>query len=106
MSHRVLRTLFRRLRPAITALALMAYLATLWGYPVAPIQNTSGIPFPCQGHHCGCQSAEQCWKHCCCYTHTERLAWAQQHGVEIPAEYRAAMLADAEPKPDHDGDDH
>ncbi|HJT78443.1 MAG TPA: hypothetical protein VJ739_14665, partial [Gemmataceae bacterium] len=34
---------------------------------------------------CGCQSAEQCWRHCCCYTPEEKLAWAHAHGIEPPA---------------------
>jgi hypothetical protein len=102
MSHRVFRRCYRRSRPFVTALALVAYLATLWGYPVARVQSSDGVPYPCQGHFCGCQSAAQCWQNCCCYTPSERLAWAKTHGVEVPAPYQAAMLAAA----DHETGEH
>jgi hypothetical protein len=41
-------------------------------------------PFPCQDNPCGCQSAEQCWTTCCCYTVEEHWAWARAHDVEPP----------------------
>src|SRR5262249_36229142 len=40
---------------------------------------------PCQGHPCGCRSAEDCWQHCCCLSPEERWAWARAHDVEPPA---------------------
>ena len=107
MSRRVFRQLIRRSRAVITALALVAYLATLWGYPVARTSTSDGVAYPCQGHFCGCQSAAQCWQHCCCYTQSERLAWAKAHGVEIPEQYRAVMLAEAEHEAaEHGHEDH
>src|SRR5437868_5903658 len=44
-----------------------------------------GQPFPCQDHPCGCATAEDCWRHCCCFTAEERWAWARQHNIEPPA---------------------
>ncbi|HEY2760701.1 MAG TPA: hypothetical protein VGI75_08155 [Pirellulales bacterium] len=41
-------------------------------------------PYPCMNHPCGCPSAEECWRHCCCFTLTERLAWAREHHITPP----------------------
>jgi hypothetical protein len=72
-------------RRLVAGAALLAYLAVGVGVPlpVPPIKNHTQ-PFPCQDHPCGCQTAEQCWRHCCCFTPEERLAWARAHGVEPP----------------------
>ena len=85
-----LRTL-RRLRSAsrlATAWLLVAtYAATALGIPI-PLPSTieiGGMPFPCQAHRCGCNTAEQCWKSCCCHTNSEKLAWAAAHDVTPPA---------------------
>lgn len=76
------RSLPRRLG---TGLVLFAYLATVIGFPVAAAPpKKGGQPFPCQDHLCGCQSAEECWRHCCCFTPQERWAWARAHHVQPP----------------------
>jgi hypothetical protein len=68
------------------ALALVSYLTTAIGCPLPTILHKDrSQPFPCQDHACGCQSAEACWRHCCCFTPEERLAWAQEHHIEPPA---------------------
>ena len=41
-------------------------------------------PFPCMNRPCGCRSAEQCWKKCCCFTDLQKVAWAKANGVMIP----------------------
>lgn len=41
-------------------------------------------PFPCQDRPCGCSSAEQCWKKCCCFTNVQKVAWAKANNVAIP----------------------
>jgi len=41
-------------------------------------------PFPCQNRPCGCRSAEQCWKKCCCFSNTQKVAWAKRNGVKLP----------------------
>lgn len=66
--------------------ALMGYVATAVGFPFpsAPHKDASQ-PFPCQDHPCGCQTAEQCWRHCCCFSPEERLAWAHAHHVTPPS---------------------
>lgn len=53
-------------------------------------------PFPCMDRSCGCASAEQCWKQCCCFSNAEKVVWAQRNGV-TPPEY-VAVAARAESK--------
>lgn len=40
--------------------------------------------YPCMDRPCGCASAEQCWKQCCCFTNQQKLAWAEKAGVKVP----------------------
>jgi hypothetical protein len=64
---------------------LLCYLAVALGMPMpAPARKDVSQPFPCQDNPCGCQSAEQCWTSCCCYTVEEHWAWARDHNVEPP----------------------
>lgn len=46
-------------------------------------------PFPCMNSPCGCGSAEQCLRECCCHSVEERREWAREHGLE--AELLAAL---------------
>ena len=100
-------------RRFVTGAALAAYLVSACGLPmpVAGVRDNS-VPFPCQNHACGCASATQCWDNCCCYTPAQRLAWADRHGVTIPAEARRALIAAAASPAAHSacclagGDDH
>ena len=55
-------------------------------------------PFPCQDRPCGCGSADQCWKQCCCFTNSEKVAWAQANSVSVPDEVIAAAKTER-PKP-------
>ncbi len=41
-------------------------------------------PFPCQHRACGCRSATQCWKRCCCFSNAQKLAWARVNDVQPP----------------------
>jgi hypothetical protein len=64
----------------------VAYLLAALDVPLpASVHKDASQPFPCQNHPCGCQTAEQCWRHCCCFTPEQRWAWARAHGVEPPA---------------------
>jgi hypothetical protein len=47
-------------------------------------QKDSSERFPCQNRPCGCRSADQCWKKCCCFTNTQKVAWAKANCVAIP----------------------
>jgi hypothetical protein len=67
-------------------ISLICYLVVAIGMPLPALATKEpGQPFPCQDHPCGCLNAEQCWRHCCCFTPEEKLAWAQARGVEPPA---------------------
>lgn len=66
--------------------ALAAYVAAALGGPL-PLSagQTNTQPFPCQQHACGCRSAEVCWKHCCCFSAEEKLAWAAAQHFDPPS---------------------
>lgn len=78
-------------RRLLAGVVLLAYLGAIFGFPAPAAQATDqSQPYPCQGHLCGCRNADDCWRHCCCHTPSERLQWAQAHHVEPPA----ALAAD------------
>jgi len=55
-------------------------------------------PFPCMDKPCGCATAEQCFKSCCCHTPAETLAWARARGLKpavLEALARRAGVVDA-----------
>ncbi|HEX3727907.1 MAG TPA: hypothetical protein VHV08_16765 [Pirellulales bacterium] len=85
---------YRHERRLTAIVALVAYVLTAAGVPLpASVGKHSDKPFPCQQHACGCDSAEQCWRSCCCYTPREKLVWARQHNVQPPAELIAEVTA-------------
>ena len=49
------------------------------------VQKDAEVAFPCQDRPCGCQNAQQCWGSCCCFSDTEKLAWARANKVTPPA---------------------
>lgn len=71
----------------VVGVAALMYIVVASGIPLPVSQqpNKSGELFPCASSGCGCGSAEQCWRGCCCHTLAERLAWAKQNGVKPPA---------------------
>jgi hypothetical protein len=77
----------------VVTLAIVAYLATTIGFPLPAAVSKRGGAFPCQHHACGCATAAQCWDHCCCFTPSEKLAWAHEHHVEPPAKLIAEVAA-------------
>jgi hypothetical protein len=65
---------------------IISYLTTIIGVPLpAHAGKDTGEKYPCQGHPCGCATAEECWRHCCCFSPEQKLAWARQHGVTPPS---------------------
>jgi len=84
MFHKLRRPLPQRL---VAGCTVIPYLIASLGLPVpaGAAPKDSSQPFPCQQHACGCQSAEQCWTHCCCFTPEQRWAWAEANNVKPPA---------------------
>ncbi|MBL8809916.1 MAG: hypothetical protein JNM43_07060 [Planctomycetaceae bacterium] len=67
----------------------VAFTLTVFPIPLpvsAPIrtQKDTSEPFPCQNRPCGCSSADQCWKKCCCFTNQQKVTWAKKNDVSIP----------------------
>ena len=78
----------------ITSILLIAgFVAALLPIPLISSSHTNGkdlsLPFPCQNRPCGCRSAAQCKKKCCCFTDEQKLAWAIRNGVD-PSEVVAS----------------
>src|SRR5438132_6551133 len=98
-------TFWRRLtRKLCTLLALVSYLAVGVGLPLpAHAHKDRSQPFPCQDHLCGCQSAEECWRHCCCFTPEQRWAWAEAHHVVPPAYAERPSPPDEQSEPGRQG---
>jgi hypothetical protein len=86
-----------RYRLGVLGVSLVYLLAALEIPLPVFVHKISSQPFPCQDHVCGCQTAEQCWSHCCCFTPEQRWAWAREHNVEPPA--YAEKPASALPSP-------
>ncbi len=64
---------------------VVSYCAGFLPLPLSKPPGKDGRPFPCQNRPCGCQSAAQCWKSCCCFNNAQKLAWAKANGVTPPA---------------------
>jgi len=95
-----MRTPFRKLsNPVYRWLSCLSVVfvlcAVLLPMPVS-LRPSDGVekdlsqPFPCQNRPCGCRSAEQCWKKCCCFTNSQKVAWAKANGVDLPDYVMAA----------------
>ena len=52
-------------------------------YAVSPAKDSS-VPYPCMNRPCGCDSAEQCWRNCCCFSNQQKVEWAKKHSVTLP----------------------
>ena len=79
----------RNVRGLLSLSVLLGVCAILLPLPFAPLpQNSpdkdSSEPFPCQHRPCGCHSAEQCWKKCCCFDNNQKIAWAKANKVRVP----------------------
>lgn len=66
---------------------LLMYATTAIGVPLPSARGHAGggAAYPCAGSGCGCDSAEHCWRSCCCHTLGQRLQWARKQGVQPPA---------------------
>lgn len=68
---------------------VLGICASLFPLPVARVPcNVPGkddsAPFPCQNRPCGCMTAAQCWKKCCCFSNAQKIAWAKANHVQVP----------------------
>jgi hypothetical protein len=97
-------------RAVVALVCLASYLVVAFGVPLPVAIHTGATgAFPCEHHGCGCHSAEQCWKQCCCFTQAERMAWYRRRGLEPPPGpigKRTARLTSADSKCCHTGDKH
>lgn len=62
----------------------------LWGAGITisvPNYKDTSVPFMCQDHACSCRNAGNCWNHCCCFSRSEKLAWAQKNKVQPPEQF-------------------
>lgn len=67
-----------RVRGPVTWACLFLFAVGSVGFPLPQplaIQKEAGEPFPCQDRACGCHTAEQCRRHCCCFSAAEKQAW-------------------------------
>jgi hypothetical protein len=65
-------------------LALYGLMVSGLPIPMASELAQQFVRYPCEDSACGCASANQCWKSCCCNTLEEKVAWANENGVVIP----------------------
>ena len=81
------------LRQITSILLIAGFVAALLPIPListsASIGKDLSRPFPCQNRPCGCRSAAQCKKKCCCFSDEQKLAWAIRNGVD-PSEVVAS----------------
>jgi hypothetical protein len=99
MRFRKQKTWHRSARGLVSLSILLSICAMTFPLPMSPNPakldgNTDGKdksqPFPCEDRPCGCQTASQCWRKCCCFTNTQKLAWAKSRGVSVPEYVKAA----------------
>lgn len=85
-THKFFMCLFGR--KALTFLVLVCFCAAVVPIPLPSsdfLNKNDSQPFPCKNSSCGCKTAEQCWRSCCCLSLAERLAWAEKNGVSPPS---------------------
>lgn len=96
----LIRQFGHHLTQRLIALAVLAGVClALVPLPIAapPVAGKDrSKPFPCMDRPCGCASADQCWKGCCCFTNSEKVAWARANRIELPAFVLAAAKKEAE----------
>ncbi len=71
---------------AVTLLAQLPIPLLQAGRQASEFTDTGkdlSIPFPCMHKACGCRSARECWRSCCCSKPHERRALFARLGVDI-----------------------
>lgn len=85
MSSQQRKTRFRWARRLISLFVLIGILGSFVPLPTSlSVSKDLSKPFPCQQRACGCRSADQCWKRCCCFTNSQKVAWAKSEQVALP----------------------
>ena len=73
----------RVLRGGLLFAGAVAFLVAALGVPLPRSSSKDrSVAFPCMDRSCGCHDAADCKKHCCCFSSTEKLAWAAEHDVD------------------------
>lgn len=63
--------------------SILIFLVSSVGIPLpALVKKDRSVPFPCMDRACGCRSAAECKKHCCCFSNAEKSAWARRRGLD------------------------
>ena len=82
-------------------LLLVTFIGAMLPLPVRSSRSINSKdhsrPFPCQDRPCGCRSAEQCKKKCCCFSAEQKLAWAKRN--RVAASEVVASTENCETKP-------
>jgi hypothetical protein len=75
-------------RRVVIVVVLAAFVFTAAGVPLPTGTATKSTKlndaFLCATSSCGCATAEQCWRSCCCHSLSTRLEWARTNGVRPP----------------------
>ena len=77
-------------------ISLCAAVAPSQVGPRSVPSSDSTAPFPCQHHACGCQTGEQCWKNCCCFTNAQKMVWAKNNCVKPPEDVLVTATLESE----------
>ncbi len=79
-------------------LVLAVPLPSTWIRSQQPVPGKdASVPFPCLYRTCGCRSAEDCRKQCCCNPTSQKMAGAKRHHVKIPDTVASAAGKDPQP---------
>lgn len=72
-------------------------LPSTWIRPQQPVPGKdASVPFPCLYRTCGCRSAEDCRKQCCCNPISKKVSGAKRHRVTVPDTVAAAAETDSQ----------
>lgn len=59
------------------------------------LQKDLSVPFACMHRRCGCKSAAQCSKQCCCFNASQKAEWEKQHSVTSNTKRRNSKSANS-----------
>lgn len=88
--------LARRLTSLFVLMGVCASLVPLPLFNESAGGKDLSTPFPCQHRACGCRNAEQCWKRCCCFSNSQKVAWARKQRL-TPPDYVVAAARKEQP---------